>query len=360
MGNMEERYKLILGDCIERMKELPDNSVDAVITDPPYYRIMTTEWNGNKHEWDKQWNTFEKYLEWLKEVIIETKRIMKENSSLYLFADDKRSAMVRLSIEKLDFCFLNEIIWVKKNNMTIKGWNIYRSFSPITERILFFGRAESEYELTCDGLVANVFSPLRKYLIDEKDKVGITLDDVNTLVGTASMAGRHYFANSQWCFPIKEHYERMQLSFNVVFKKLRTVEEAGKMSNAELAEVLRTNYEVLRTNYEELRTNYEELRRYFEPEQNYTDVWTTNLTQSSEEQFHPTQKPISIIQRMIKTSSKDDAVILDPFMGSGTTGVACMNLNRKFIGIEIDEGYFKIAEKRIKEAANQKKLGAFE
>jgi len=341
--------KLILGDCLERMRELPDASVDAVITDPPYYRIMMADWKGVKHEWDTQWSSFEEYLVWLEKVIIEVKRVLKENGSLYIFADDKRSAAVRLRIERLDLCLLNEIIWVKRNNMTRKGWNNYRCFAPITERILFFGRAESEYELTCDGLVSSVFSPLRKYLIDEKDKVGITLDDVNVLVGTASMAGRHYFANSQWCFPIKEHYERMQLTFNVVFKKLRTVEEASKMSNSELAEVLRSNYEVL-------RSNYEDLRRYFSPKQDYTDVWTTNITQSSEEQFHPTQKPVSIIQRMVESSTKEGDTILDPFMGSGTTGVAALRLNRNFIGIEIDENYFQIAEKRIADVKAQSRL----
>jgi len=355
--------ELILGDCLEKMQKIPDASVNAVITDPPYYRIMTTEWNGTKHEWDNQWASFEEYLVWLEKVIIETKRILKENGSLFIFADDKRSAAVRLRIEKLDLCLLNEIIWVKRNNMTRKGWNNYRCFAPITERILFFGRAETEYELTCDGLVSSVFSPLRQYLIDEKDKVGITLDDVNVLVGTASMAGRHYFANSQWCFPIKEHYERMQLTFNVVFKKLRTVEEAGKMSNTELSEVLRSNYEVLRSNYEDLRSNYEDLRsnyedlrRHFSPKQDYTDVWTTNITQSSEEQFHPTQKPVSIVQRMVEASTKEGDVVFDPFMGSGTTGVAALGLSRKFIGIELDEKYFKIAEKRIMETKKQSRL----
>lgn len=341
--------KLIQGDCLEKLKELPNASVECIITDPPYYRIMTTEWNGKKHEWDKQWETFEDYLKWLKTFAEECKRVLKNNGSFYIFADDRRSAPIRMMLEGLDLCLINEIIWVKRNNMTRKGWGLYRCFAPITERILFFGRAESEYELTCDGLVSTVFSPLRQYLIEEKDKVGITLDEVNILVGTASMAGRHYFANSQWCFPIKEHYERMQLTFNVVFKKLRTVEEAGKMTNPELAEVLRSNYEVL-------RSNYEDLRRYFSPKQDYTDVWTTNITQSSEEQFHPTQKPISIIQRMVETSTKQGDTVLDPFMGSGTTGVACINLGRKFIGIELDEGYFKIAEKRIGKAKTQSRL----
>ena len=181
------------------------------------------------------------------------------------------------------------------------------------------------------------------------NKVGITGDEINALVGTASMAGRHYFANSQWCFPTEEHYIRMQLTFNVVFKKLKTVQEASKLSNVELSEVLRTNYEVL-------RTNYEDLRRVFNPERNFTDVWQTNLTAATDNQMHPCQKPELLIKRIISTCSKEKAVILDPFMGSGTTGVACQQLGRSFIGYEISPEYFKIAEKRINEAVAQAKL----
>ena len=64
---------------------------------------------------------------------------------------------------------------------------------------------------------------------------------------------------------------------------------------------------------------------------------------------HPTIKPIDILERLIRNSSKKNQVILDPFMGSGSTGVACKNLNRDFIGIELDEKYFEIAKERINE-----------
>ena len=64
---------------------------------------------------------------------------------------------------------------------------------------------------------------------------------------------------------------------------------------------------------------------------------------------HPTQKPIEMMELYIANSSNENDVILDPFMGSGSTGVACKNLNRKFIGIELDENYFKIAKERIEE-----------
>jgi site-specific DNA-methyltransferase (adenine-specific) len=68
---------------------------------------------------------------------------------------------------------------------------------------------------------------------------------------------------------------------------------------------------------------------------------------------HPTQKPIALMKYIIKNTT---GVVLDPFMGSGTTGVACMNLGRKFIGIEIDERYFQIACERIERAQQQLKL----
>ena len=73
------------------------------------------------------------------------------------------------------------------------------------------------------------------------------------------------------------------------------------------------------------------------------------------DRFHPTQKPVDLFRAIIKDYS-EGGIILDPFMGSGTTGVACANLNRNFIGIEISEKYCSIAEERIKAVLNQQKL----
>ena len=68
---------------------------------------------------------------------------------------------------------------------------------------------------------------------------------------------------------------------------------------------------------------------------------------------HPTQKPVSLLKEIIERSSNDGGVVLDCFMGSGSTGVACVNTNRNFIGIELDDGYFNIAKKRIEEAQSR-------
>ena len=67
--------------------------------------------------------------------------------------------------------------------------------------------------------------------------------------------------------------------------------------------------------------------------------------------YHPTQKPVALLEYLIKTYTNENELVLDFTMGSGSTGVACMNTNRKFIGIELDENYFNIAKQRIEEAS---------
>lgn len=79
---------------------------------------------------------------------------------------------------------------------------------------------------------------------------------------------------------------------------------------------------------------------------------------SGKSKTHPTEKPVKLMQRLIEASTNKGQTVLDCTMGSGTTGVACVNTGRNFIGIELDEGYFKIAEKRIAEARAKTNSGA--
>ena len=75
--------------------------------------------------------------------------------------------------------------------------------------------------------------------------------------------------------------------------------------------------------------------------------------------LHPTQKPVALLEYLIKTYTNEGEMVLDNTMGSGSTGVACVNTNRKFIGIELDKNYYDISCKRIKEAINEKKQQLF-
>ena len=74
---------------------------------------------------------------------------------------------------------------------------------------------------------------------------------------------------------------------------------------------------------------------------------------SPKQRFHPTQKPLPLVKELVELHSFEGQTILDPFMGSGTTGVACQNLNRNFIGIELDKNYFEIAKNRIENTAKE-------
>lgn len=84
----------------------------------------------------------------------------------------------------------------------------------------------------------------------------------------------------------------------------------------------------------------------------YADIIKANRTGNK---FHPTEKPVDLLELFIKNSSDENAVVFDGFMGSGSTGVACVNTNRNFIGIEIDKEYFNIAKTRIEDAENEPK-----
>lgn len=84
-----------------------------------------------------------------------------------------------------------------------------------------------------------------------------------------------------------------------------------------------------------------------------TDVWRLRCVNYTQERNHPAEKPVELCERMIKNSSSEGDTVLDCFMGSGTTGVACVNLNRNFIGYEIDEKYFAVAQERISDTISK-------
>ncbi|EGQ4351315.1 site-specific DNA-methyltransferase, partial [Staphylococcus pseudintermedius] len=103
--------------------------------------------------------------------------------------------------------------------------------------------------------------------------------------------------------------------------------------------------------------DYQLMKSYNDNKQ-MKDVWTGPLTPKREKKFgkHPTQKPLYLLERIIEASTKQGDLILDPFLGSGTTGVAAKKLQRKFIGIEVDEVFIDIAKNRIENTEEEPKL----
>jgi adenine-specific DNA-methyltransferase len=331
--------QLLLGDCLEVMRTMPDASVDAVVTDPPYYRVKD-------EDWDRQWDDPAAFLAWLDQVAEQWQRVLKPNGSLYCFASPQMAARVEVMLGQR-FQVLNSLVWSKPGGRHDGACKEdLRSYFPATERIIFaeqFGANESALHGSgwadqCAELRAGVFEPLRQYLLQERDKAGITNRQVDECLGTSGMAG-HYFGVSQWALPTEDAYDKMRQLFN----------------SGPSIQYLRRNYEDLRRNYEDLRRNYEDLRRNYEDLRRpfsvtrfdpFTDVWAFGTVKSRPGK-HPCEKPQGLLRHIIKSSTRPGAVVLDSFAGSGATGQACLALGREFIGIERCPHWHRVASQSL-------------
>jgi site-specific DNA-methyltransferase (adenine-specific) len=335
-------YQLHHGDCLEVMATMADNSVDAIVTDPPYFKVKS-EW------WDRQWDKPAEFLAWLDQVAEQWQRILKPNGSLYCFASSKMAARVEVMLGGR-FCVLANITWTKPNEPGYDGWHkkcskdALRQWYPMSERLIFcehygadnIAKGEAGYGAKCDELRGFVFEPLRAYLDGERQKAGITPRQVNEYTNT-QMAG-HWFTQVQWALPTAKHYANLRQLFNA----------NGSEYLRREYEDLRREYEDLRREYEDLRREYEDLRRPFSVSADvpYTDVWTFPTVQHYPGK-HPCEKPAAMLEHIIAASTRPGAVVLDCFAGSGATLLAAKNLGRLPIGIEIDDHWVQVAKARL-------------
>ncbi len=338
--------ELHLGDCLERMAALPAASVDLILTDPPYFRVKDDAW-------DRQWDNAAAFLGWIGQLCDQWRRILKPNGSLYCFASPKMAARVECKIGER-FNPLTHIVWRKEAGAHRRQHKEgLRAWFPQTERIVFaepYGadaaaRGEAGYAAKCAELRSFVFEPLRAYLDGERRRAGVTPRECNAACGN-QMAG-HYFTAVQWAMPTRENYEKLRAFFNA-----RAAGESCLARDFPLLrweyEFLRRDYELLRREYDELRAEYDALRRPFAVTAAvpYTDVWDFAPVPPRPGK-HPCEKPQALLRHIIEASSRPGAVVLDCFLGSGSTGEAALTLGRSFIGMELDPGYFAGAKARI-------------
>lgn len=311
-------HQVIEGDCREVMAGMDDNSVDAIVTDPPYFKVKG-------EAWDNQWNKPGEFLAWLGSIADEWHRILKPNGSLYCFASPQMSARVEVMIaDRFNVC--NSIVWDKPgpSHAAIYGEERFRQFVQMSERIIFaehygadnMAKGEAGYVAKCDELRGFLFEPLRAYLAGEWERAGLDPREANAATGT-QMAG-HWFTRSQWALPTRANYEKLR-----------------KYANN--PDCLKREYDCLKREYDDLKQEYEELRRPFTVTADvpYTDVWSFRAVQHYKGK-HVCEKPQPLLEHIISASTRPGAVVLDCFAGSGSTGVACRSLGRSFIGIEKD------------------------
>ncbi|MCZ9979916.1 site-specific DNA-methyltransferase [Brachyspira hyodysenteriae] len=282
---------LIKGNCEEVMEELESNSINAVVSDPPYLYL--------KHKLDIPFNEDKVFGEW--------KRLLKNNSMIAFFGKGDAFFRWNLILDKLGFKFKETAVWEKDN-----ASNYLNNFLRIHEDISFrsLGNANLrkeyvdylEYQINKNKLdrIIDIWKGLRSAL-NGKDK-----DDVIKYIETG----------------IKEFNDEKKIKHDIISKKQQGVKRGVSLFQSVKVGKIETS--IMRCNREQYQYQ------------------------------HPTQKPVALMERIVKLVSDENNTILDPFMGVGGTGVACINTNRKFIGIELDDEYFDTAVKRVSKAYQDK------
>lgn len=294
--------KILIGDAVEELKKIPDRSVDLIILDPPYWKVI------NEH-WDYNWRTRSDYAQWCFEWFKELSRIVKLSGSLYLFGYMRNLFYLYKDIVELGFSFRQQII-VDKGIKSVSGRATkgYKMFPNVTESLLFFIFDSKPF--------------IKDYLKKRQTELSLSSLDINKKLGVKINGGGVWSLytgeNILAQVPTREMWERLQrvLKFDMP---------------------------------------YEDIGQTFNIEMGLTDVWS-DIDFYKEERLHPTQKPVKLIERIIRASTNKGMIVLDPFFGSGATGVAAINLKRNYIGIELDKKYVQKAQHRIDRLGKTQKL----
>jgi adenine-specific DNA-methyltransferase len=332
----DDLVTLYHGDALALLRSLPDASVDLVATDPPYFRVKG-------EQWDRAWDDAGAFLAWVGELCVEWRRVLRPNGSLYVFASPDMERRVAAVVEQ-SFRVLNVIRWQKE-----KGWHqkaekeSLRSFLSPWEACVFaehmtgetYASDTSGYYTATTDLRRRVYAPLGDYFRHARERAGLSRNDVEVALGFVSSSDptRGTALYTRWeegsALPTRAAYSRLQALVG---------EEHAPRS-----------YEHLRQWFDEdLRREYEDLRRPFDLDTRaqWSDVWTFK-TVSPYPGKHPCEKPLALMEHIVRASSRPGAVVLDCFMGSGTTLVAAKNLGRRAIGIELNERHCETTARRL-------------
>ena len=294
---------LLNGDCLEEMKGLEDDSVNLLLTDPPY------NINHNNLNWD----TIPDYNDFMMKVFKDAYRVLKKNGSLYFFHNDfKQIAELQVEIEKETNFIFQRFITITKDSYVPKIYKTSKSWINCCEYLLVYVKDELREEKQIE-----YFNSLHKqieYFQSLHKAIGKTKSQIKKDIPLADHAFRVSINN--FALPTQDTYNKMIELYNL--KDCKTLEE-------------------LRT-YKDLNYIYNGTSK---PNYIHANFKKNKLTS------HPCEKPQELLMNIIETASNKEDIVLDTFMGCGSTGIACKKLNRNFIGIEKNEEYFNEAQKKI-------------
>ena len=300
-------------DCLKGMKLIDDNSIDLIVTDPPY--------NIGKAEWDK----IDNYIEWCGEWISQCERVLKDNGSFYFWQNDfeQMAELQHWIKQNTEFKFKSFNIWDKGDFRALSWKNPscdsnLRKWFETTEYCLFYTFQDKTGLKQIDKEFIAPKNPFKKELIKARNLAGMSITEIaekGNFYGDINHGGAVTNWEKGYNVPLKEQWELMK------------------------------TFLPIKREYEDLRQEYEDLRYTHNLDKNHNNVWKSNHRNNGER--HPTEKPIDIIKRIIKTSSNENDIVLDLFMGSGTTSIASLNLGRNFVGFEKNKNYYNLSIKRL-------------
>ena len=311
-------------DCLELMKDIPDCSVDLVVTDPPYGTMDTD--GGRKigiKDWDKKIPTVPMFTE--------LSRILRPNGKLVLFCQEPyTSELITSAIPSIPFSY--RAIWKKDSFGNCLGAN--KNMVSYFEDILIFSKIHPKHDFK--GV-----HPLRPYFAKILDFIGFASSkDVNKELGHRRAEHAFYINSTQFSLCTENTYRELIDKFHI----------DGMAGFVPFEELQKIDTEYRTDLINRMNTQYPSIFNLWEGRKSKSNVLEYPKDMDG---FHPTQKPVALLEDLIKTFSNPENLVLDFTMGSGSTGVACVNTGRSFIGMELDEGYFERAKKRIQEAQNQ-------
>lgn len=310
------------GDTIEQMKLISDKSIDLICCDLPYGTTACT-WDVII-PFDELWNQY--------------KRIIKDKGVIVLFGSEPFSSLLRTS--NLEW-YKYDWIWEKNNAGNFQLVN-YQPLK-IHESISVF------YNETPNMEFANIMKENMKRLNLKQIEISkLELSRTGGITGwvTNKLNGSQLPTEQQWSkicnlFEIENKYDEILLTVKKITYNLELFDTELILSNKGKAGTLgHLSSENKRETYIQDKTGYpKSILRY-----------------NRENGLHPTQKPIPLMEFLIKTYSNENETILDNTMGSCSSGIACINLNRNFIGIENNKKYYNVSVNRVKENMKKKEF----
>ena len=304
------------GDCFECMSQIPDKSVDFVLCDPPYGTMKGANiGNFNSAEWDVTLDT--------DKLFTELRRVCRHNAKVVLFCQEPYTTeLINHSDSYMQFC--QKAVWLKNN--AGNSLSCRASLVQLVEDILIF----------------RVHNLIVKDFISRIDEVRTRIETigVNRVAHIMMTDGRYNsFATAK-----KSLYKKIsvtQLSYGSFFdERLYTIidREIG----------MPYPWEEYERRVQEIKSSTESVFNLPEGVKSKTNVFKFPKDRTH---FHPTQKPVALLEDIIKTYSHEGDLVLDFTMGSGSTIVACANTGRRGIGIERNRDFYSIAEKRVRDAS---------